>query len=404
MIASNAQEESHRTSRRVKWGIHSRMEQGVVFGNHVYGFELKNGSLTINEEEAKVITLIFNLYLEGKGINGIRKDLESRGIISPAGLTKWKNSSIQFMLMNEKYMGTLKQRKEITIDFLEHTRIKNDGREDFIIKENHHDAIISKEIFDTVQKEIERRKNLKEDKRKYSNRYCFSCKILCAECGATYQRRYWNGKHEQRNVVWVCKNNIYAGKRKINAYGEECGCNAKGIHEELLQKQFLSIVNQIVDDKEKIIADIKAVVIAAITCDKNDSKQRKILESNICKLESRRLKLIELFTDEQIEKEQFSTANAEYTKQIQVNKEKLFIMQDNENKKENLANKIKIINKTIEKIVNCDKFSDEFCGQILDHIDVYSRDKICFFFRLSENPFFLKINIPFLSVQEDLQE
>lgn len=402
MIASNAQEESHRTSRRVKWGMHSRMEQGFAFGNHVFGYYLKKGVLTINEEEAEIVRLIFSLYLEGKGINSIRKELEKRAILSPAGLKKWKNSSVQGMLQNEKYEGTLKQLKEITIDFLEHKRVKNDGREEFIIQENHHEPIVSKEVFQDVQKEIERRKNLKEDKCKYSNRYCFSSKIFCVDCGATFQRRYWNCKHEQKNVVWQCKNNVYFGKRKLNAYGEISGCDSKGIHEDILKTQFLSVLNDIVDNKEQIIYNVQNTVREAISRLKDDTKQRKALESSIKKLESRRLKLIELFTDNAIDKEQFTTSNADYTRQIQDKRDQLQAMQESAERKEVLIDKMKAIDKTIESIVKCEEFSDAVCAEILDHIDVYSRNKICFFLRLSDKPLFFEVNIPFLKWQEEL--
>lgn len=401
--ALSAQDESHKTSRRVTWGMHNRMKQNFAFGSHVYGYILKNGKLTINEEQADVVKLIFELYKQGKGINGIRKELESRAILSPAGLTKWKDSSIQAMLLNEKYMGTLKQHKEITTDYLEHTRIKNDGKKQkFIIKEDNHNCIISKEDFEEVQEEIKRRKELATDKRKYSNRYCFSSKIICGNCGATFHRKYWNKKHEQKNIVWQCKNNMYYGKLKINAYGEERGCDSKGIHEEVLQSLFLINLNNIVDNKKQHIDNLKTIVRDSIIELSDNSKKQKQLESKVNKVENRRLKLLDLYTDGTIKKEQFASSNVEYTSQIEQLRNELSSIQHISRKREELTDKFKMIDKNIEKLVKCTEFSDSVCSNVLEHIDVYNRDNINFFFRINENPIFFRLNIPVLSVQEVL--
>lgn len=402
-LASSAQEESHRTSRRVKFGIHSRMKQNFVFGNHVYGYNLQKGKLTVNQEEAEIVRLIFKLYMDGKGINGIRKELEKRAILSPNGLKQWKDSSIQAMLSNEKYIGTLKQHKQITTNFLEHTRVKNDGtKEEFIIKENNHEPIISKEDFEAVQKEIENRRGLSQDSRKYSNRYCFSSKIICKSCNATFQRRYWNGKHEQKNIVWQCKNNIYFGKRKINAYGEESGCDAKGIHEEILKSLFLVHMNEIVDNKEQHIVNLKCIVKEAISNLNSNQKQYRDLERSVNKLESKRHKLLELYTDEIIKKEQFTSSNNEYTIQILNIKEELLKIKEISSKRDELTNKMNMIDKNIEKLVRCEEFSDPVCKNVTHHIDVYSRDEIHFFFQINVNPLFFKLNIPVLSMQQGL--
>ena len=198
IMASLAQEESRKTSQRVLWGMQRSMEKGVVLGNHFYGYHKIHGKLVINEEEATIVREIFDLYLNGFGTYRIEKEMESRGILSPAGLPRWKNVSILRILANEKYCGDLRQKKEITIDYLEHKRIANDGREDFITIRDNHQPIIDRETFDKVQEEIAKRQKYIEDKSKFSNMYCFSSKIKCMLCGATYQRRYWNGKHEQK--------------------------------------------------------------------------------------------------------------------------------------------------------------------------------------------------------------
>lgn len=71
-----------------------------------YGYDKdENGDLVINKEQAKVVKLIFDLYLGGKSILGIVKELKDRNIKSPTGKDDWSKRSVEEMLSNEKYIG-----------------------------------------------------------------------------------------------------------------------------------------------------------------------------------------------------------------------------------------------------------------------------------------------------------
>jgi DNA invertase Pin-like site-specific DNA recombinase len=80
IMSSIAQEESRKISERVKWGQKRSMERGVVFGTSLFGYHLKNGKLSVNEDEAKIVRLIYELYLSGKGILLLCKELENKAI------------------------------------------------------------------------------------------------------------------------------------------------------------------------------------------------------------------------------------------------------------------------------------------------------------------------------------
>jgi DNA invertase Pin-like site-specific DNA recombinase len=85
IMSSIAQEESRKTSERVRWGQKRQMEKGVVFGDSVFGYHLNGGKLTVNQDEAKTLRLIFDLYLSGMGVTNVCKELENRGILTPRG-------------------------------------------------------------------------------------------------------------------------------------------------------------------------------------------------------------------------------------------------------------------------------------------------------------------------------
>lgn len=116
-----------------------------------YGYDKdENGDLVINKEQAEVVKLIFDLYLGGKSILGIVKELKDRNIKSPTGKDNWPKRSVEEMLSNEKYIG-------IAV-------VNVDGEEGQVYKlNNSHPAIISNEIFDAVQEEKLKRSNLVVD-------------------------------------------------------------------------------------------------------------------------------------------------------------------------------------------------------------------------------------------------
>ena len=88
-MSSIAQEESRKTSERVKWGQKRQMEQGVVFGRSMLGYDVKDGKMTINEEGAKIVRLIFHKFVdEGKGTHVIARELREEGI-EPMRVKKW---------------------------------------------------------------------------------------------------------------------------------------------------------------------------------------------------------------------------------------------------------------------------------------------------------------------------
>ena len=78
----------------------------------------ENGNLVIIEEEAKMVRLIYDLFLQGYGCRKIKKHLEDHGIKTVAGKEQWSTSTIDRILSNEKYIGRNITPKTHTPDFL----------------------------------------------------------------------------------------------------------------------------------------------------------------------------------------------------------------------------------------------------------------------------------------------
>ena len=190
IMASLAQEESRKTSARVVWGQMRQMEKGVVFGRSLLGYDVTGGRITVNPEGAKTVALIFGKYaLEKLSTGAIAEYLNREGIPTCSGAGKWTPGAVIRILKNEKYVGDLIQKKSYTPDFLTHRKCKNTGQVPLVTIKNHHAPIVSREIWEIAQQLL--RKNNKHTALPeiHSNRYAFSGKITCGECGAGFVAR-----------------------------------------------------------------------------------------------------------------------------------------------------------------------------------------------------------------------
>lgn len=150
-----AQEESKNMSDNIKWGIRERMREGKVCLNctRFLGYDKdENGRLVVVESEAVIVRKIFELYLKGFGVRRIKKFLEENGIKTVTGKDVWSTSTIDRILSNEKYVGDVLMQKSFTEDFSTGKRKKNEGELAMYFIENDHEAIVSREIFESVQK------------------------------------------------------------------------------------------------------------------------------------------------------------------------------------------------------------------------------------------------------------
>lgn len=146
--------ESENTSSRLKAAFKSRANKGLFKGTiPPYGYKCENGCLIIRDDNTpNIVRRIFNEYLSG--------------------------SSVRIILENPNYTGDLVQNKSNSVSAISKKRIKNNPN-DYIIVENTHQPIISKEVFNAVQSLINNRRKI----RPQQNSHLFSNLLFCADCG-----------------------------------------------------------------------------------------------------------------------------------------------------------------------------------------------------------------------------
>lgn len=165
IMSSLAQEESRSISENTRWGMRKAFQDGKVFipFSHFLGYDRgPNGELVVNSEQAQVVCLIYDLFLQGMTFYGIAKELTRRQIPTPYGKEIWRERTVKNILQNEKYRGDALLQKKYSNDFLDHKMRKNTGEVPQYYIVGNHEAIIEPEIFDAVQNEIKRREEIRQ--------------------------------------------------------------------------------------------------------------------------------------------------------------------------------------------------------------------------------------------------
>ncbi|SCY14566.1 MULTISPECIES: recombinase family protein [unclassified Butyrivibrio] len=153
--ATMAQEESHNKSTSMNTSIEMRFKHGIFLTPKLLGYDHdEDGNLIINEEEAKIVRLIFFMYLYGISTTKIAQTLTDLGYKTKIGNTQWSTSSIMEILQNERHCGDIISRKTYTPNYLDHKSKKNVNNRNQYIQEDHHESIVSRDDFEAVQQMI----------------------------------------------------------------------------------------------------------------------------------------------------------------------------------------------------------------------------------------------------------
>lgn len=368
--AMSAGRESRKGSKRVKFGQRRQMEKGIVFGRSLLGYDVKDGKLFINKEGADVVRSIFNKYtVEGKGTHVIARELYEEGI-KPMRCKEWKNVVILRVLRNEKYVGDLCQGKTFTPDYKTHKKKYRKDTSEMVYIKDHHEPIISRELWEKTQEELKRRSPDEKTKSRYSNRYWCSGKIYCGECG----RRCVCRNKKQKNSkyrAWRCNESAKHGNKKLGQYGEEIGCNNKSINERVLLAGVYFVLKHFQLNKEKLLSEMKSEISAIMKSPINDNTDK--LKTQIEKIKNKKCKLLDEKLEGDIDQEYFNSQRQYYDKEISKLEQKI---QDIQNRKAELEAQIKRINgyaDYIKKILSFDTPNEQICGEVIESITIYSK-------------------------------
>ena len=199
VLGAITEEERKSVSSNVKWAMQNKFKRGEVMvdTNRLLGYDKdENGNLVINKEQAKIVSRIFKMYLDGESAYEIAKILNSNGVPTYSK-KEWMNSRISSILSNEKYVGDCLMQKAFVAD--NGREVINRGQRYKYYIKNNHPPIVTRRDWERAQK-------IKEDRR--TKTYKFTGMLKCPYCGASLIRVV----HQHRWISWICATYMQKGK------------------------------------------------------------------------------------------------------------------------------------------------------------------------------------------------
>ena len=309
IMAGVAQDEIRKLSERLKFGFRQAIKNGHVLGNDkLYGYDKKDCVLTVNEEEAEIIRIIFDLYGNQRlGTRTISKRLMELGYTSREG-NAFNTLTIRHILENPKYKGWYCGNKSQSVDYRTKRNVLLDESEWVTYPDPSIPAIVSEELWNRANALYKRRR---EEMKSHSsglsfhNRYPYSTKIYCEEHGTTFHRQVIQTKKGQQEV-WQCK--VYRSHGRA-------ACSAPQIRSSDLDFILSDIFKELIRDKQKII-DSLVTVLTNIPKEVDYGKLRCQVENEMDDLERKKNRLLDLSIAGALTVEEFKERNDAFNVQI----------------------------------------------------------------------------------------
>lgn len=378
IMSSIAQDEVRKLSERIKFGHKKAIENGHVLGNsRIFGYKLCHAKLVIDENEADLVKTIFETYATGEyGLRDIEKILWDKGYRNRNGKLIHHNT-ISGIIQNPKYKGYYCGNKVKVVDY----RTKEQKflpEEEWVMYKDEKGgivpAIVSEEVWEQANKVfIERSTKVKAQGRSAKTTSKLSGKIICGCHNEPFWRTSYSERIHPNDPVyqWICRT-----KKR----GKSSDCSTIAIYESELYSilgEFITRISGNIDEYiEKFIQSI-----AIGQAEKNTSAEIKRINEKISSLEKKKEKLLDLYTDEIITKEEFKERNDSLQKSIYSLTNELRSLKDEEKCDKSLSKDLEEMRKIFNDLNSesplsrADKdFIDNVCDVLLDKIVVYPVD------------------------------
>ncbi len=247
------------------------------------GYKIVDGKYVVDEKEAEIVKLIFEMFANGHTYNEIINELNNRGYKTRKGNAFGKNS-LHDILKNEKYTGVYVFNKGTKT---QHRIV----REDVIKIEGGIPAIVSKEIFEKCQERLNKNKRQpRTDTKRY---YLLTDLIKCGMCGSSYSgNSYRHGRNGKKYYIYTCSNR--SAKK---------GCKNKSIRQDLLENFVINVIKNFIFDKKRLDELIDKIYSYAQEMMSEKTNELEILEKQKNSLQTKINKLLDMYLEDGIDKE-----------------------------------------------------------------------------------------------------
>ncbi len=373
IMSSIAADEVRKLSERIRWGHKRSIESGVVMGNsRIFGYDKDDCKLVINEPEAVMVRLIFDLYSTGNySTRKIEDIIYEKGYRGRAG-TRIHHNTISGIIQNPKYKGYYCGNKVKIVDYRTKEQRFLPEEEWIMYKDETGEIvpqIVEEELWDKCNEIFrERSSAVKNRGRSLKDRSIFTGKIWCGSHEKPYWRTsYSNASSKGLSVFqWLCSE-----KKRFGAKS----CSSFAIMESELYTMLSDYFKDIAENIEEYVTDFIKIYNQS---DKNAGLQKQIneLQSRLDKEKIKQDKLLDLYVDGALTKKDFTNKNASVSVLIGKLENEIEELENKSKDDDEYLNNVKKIKHYFENMYcpegEMDKTAvDEMTKAIIDRIDVY---------------------------------
>lgn len=374
IMSSLAQQEVESLSQNVKLGLQMKMKRGEMVGfNGCFGYDYDPDTkmLSVNEEEAETVRMIYDMYLQGYGTTTIAKRLVELGIKNKKGEVSWHTHGVMGMIKNEKYKGDILLGKTFTTDPISKRRLANFGEENQYYLQDHHEPIVSREVWDEAEQiRLKRAKNkvvaTTGNRERYTRQYSFSSMCECAFCGHKLTRRTRHSSSVHEKPVWQCMN---ATKNGIS----NCP-NCKAIDEAILEGAFVDAFKLLAGNFDDVLDVVLSYVEESTNSDENIRKRQQI-DKDISSLESKKSRMTDMLIDGTITKEIYDEKTLEFARKLHALSDKRKLLSDRIYTQKDINKRMSDLRETLEKEEILDEFDRTVFESIIEKVIVGGYDE-----------------------------
>jgi DNA invertase Pin-like site-specific DNA recombinase len=352
-------------SVKIKSSLHAKARRGEFLGaNAPYGY-LRDPNdrhrLIINHEVADNVKRLFELIIHGSSLHQIAKMYTAEGIFTPGDyirfkahdpadgeftpIYKWDKSVVNTMARNQRYAGDMVQCRKRIQSYRTKKQVWN-PKEDWIIVEDTHDGIVSREMYEAAQKSLDGRTCIiKRD----GEPQIFSGIFWCEECG----RRMAHHVHAKRDYL-QCGRYRENGKEACSSHFIAIGALTDIVLEDIQRHATL-----LQNDEDKAIRSILASKCA------NEERQLSTAKKDLAKQKKRQsetdLRIKKVYEDNisgKLPDELFST-----------------FLQDYETEKVTLRDSIRTLEETIRRLDSNKMDVSRFISLLREYRDIDTLDR-----------------------------
>ena len=221
IMATLAQEESRKTSERVRAGQKISRDNGVLYGNgNILGYDRLGDTYVINEDQAETVRIIYDLYLKGNGFNKIVNELVRLKRKDSSGLVRWDATKVSRILHNATYKGYQGYYKSHKNNHLDQKTIINRDEDTYLYVKGRFTPIISEEVWDKCKALRESKLTLRKTQEGKLERTgtrtsedIWAKRLIC-RCGHRMRKDRWHVNKTGLTYGYKCYNVLNNGSKQ----------------------------------------------------------------------------------------------------------------------------------------------------------------------------------------------